>query len=226
MKKMVNEISAHGVMEIVCTGVIENCIDSKAQKTEENVKKNGAVNADQMLELPELNGKETIQGVKIYPHLSETQTKEVREILNEFKDVLTDVPGETNLVMHEINLTSDHPVRTKQYPLPFSMTETIRDETEKMLKLGIIEPSQSPYSSPVVLVKKPDQTIWFCIDFRNLNKLTVFDAEPIPNPEKIFAKLSNCKYFTKIDLSKGYWQIKMTHNSKEKTAFCTPDGLF
>ena len=179
-----------------------------------------------MLGLPELNGKETKQDVKIYPHLSETQTKEVREILNEFKDVLTDVPGETNLVMHEINLTSDHPVRTKQYPLPFSMTETIRDETEKMLKLGIIEPFQSPYSSPVVLVKKLDQTIWFCIDFRNLNKLTVFDAEPIPNPDEIFAKLSNCKYFTKIDLSKGYWQIKMTDNSKEKTAFCTPDGLF
>ena len=68
------------------------------------------------------------------------------------------------------------------------MTETIKDETEKMLEMGIIEPSQSPYIFPVVLVKKIDQSIKFCIDFRNLNKLTVFDAEPIPNPDEIFSK--------------------------------------
>ena len=68
------------------------------------------------------------------------------------------------------------------------MTETIKDETEKMLEMGIKEPSQSPYISPVVLVKKSDQSIKLCIDFRNLNKLTVFDAEPIPNTDEILSK--------------------------------------
>ena len=105
------------------------------------------------------------------------------------------------------------------------MTETIKDETEKMLEMGNMEPSQSPYISPVVLVKKSDQSIRFCIDFRNLNKLTVFDAEPIPNPDVIFSKLANCIYFTKIDMSKGYWQIRLTEDSKEKTAFGTPYWL-
>ena len=118
------------------------------------------------------------------------------------------------------------PVRTKQYPLPFSMTETIKEETLKMLDMNIVEPSESPYMPPVVLVKKSDQSIRFCIDFRNLNKLTVFDAEPIPNPGEIFSKLANSKYFTKFDLSKGYWQIRLTKGSKEKTAFGIPDGLF
>ena len=66
----------------------------------------------------------------------------------------------------------------------------------------------------------------FCIDFRNLNKITVYDAEPIPNPEEIFSKLATSNYFTKIDLSKGYWQIRLTEDSKEKTAFSTPYGLF
>ena len=108
----------------------------------------------------------------------------------------------------------------------FFMTETIKGETKKMLDVGIIERSNSPYMSPVVLVKKPDQTFRFCIDFRNLYKLTVFDAEPIPIPEEIFSKLSNCKYFTKIDLSKEYWQIKLSENSRDKTAFSTPEGLF
>ena len=171
-------------------------------------------------------GKETIADVRINPELSATQLAEVGELLEDFKDVLTDVPGETNLIEHKIKLVSDQPVRTKQYPLPFSMTETIKDETEKMLEMGIIEPSQSPYISPVVLVKKSEQSIRFCIDFRNLNKMTVFDAEPIQNPDEIFSKLANCKYLTKNDLSKGYWQIRLTEDRKEKTAFGTPYGLF
>ena len=104
------------------------------------------------------------------------------------------------------------------------MTETIKEETLKMLDMNIVQPL--PYMSPVVLVKKSDQSIRFCIDFRNLNKLTVFDAEPTPNPDEIFSKLANSKYFTKIDLSKEYWQIRLTEGSKEKTAFGTPDGLF
>ena len=82
------------------------------------------------------------------------------------------------------------------------MTETVKEETKKMLDMGIVEPSTSPYLSPVVLVKKSDQTVRFCIDFRNLNKIIVYDAEPIPNPEEIFSKLATSKYFTKIDLSK------------------------
>ena len=68
------------------------------------------------------------------------------------------------------------------------MTETIKEETLKMLDMNIVEPSKSPYMSSVVLVKKSDQSIRFCIDFRNLNKLRVFDAEPIPNPDNYFQR--------------------------------------
>ena len=95
-----------------------------------------------------------------------------------------------------------------------------------MLELGIIEPSNSPYSSPVVLVKKQDGSYRFCCDFRKLNSITVFDAEPIGNPDDLFVKMSNSKYFTKIDLSKGYWQVKMKSSSKIYTAFVTSEGLF
>ena len=213
---------AQGLLEIVCTGVIDSSID----RQDDGDVSESSVNEEELIELPEFQGKETVADMRINPELSATQLAEVSQLLEDFKDVLTDVPGETNLIEHEIKLVSDQPVRTKQYPLPFSMTETIKDETEKMLEMGIIEPSQSPYISPVVLVKKSDQSIRFCIDFRNLNKLTVFDAEPIPNPDEIFSKLANCKYFTKIDLSKGYWQIRLTEDSKEKTAFGTPYGLF
>ena len=214
-------IQTQGLLEMLCAGVI----DCSIERTEESQAEE-SVHEEELLELPDFQGRETFADVKINPDLSEIQIEEVRNLLKDFTDVLTDVPGETNLIEHEIKLTSDQPIRTKQYQLPFSMTETIKGETKKMLDMGIIEKSSSPYMSPVVLVKNPDQTFRFCIDFRNLNKLTVFDAEPIPCPEEIFSKLSNCKYFTKIDLSKGYWQIKLSESSKDKTAFSTPDGLF
>ena len=69
-------------------------------------------------------------------------------------------------------------------------------------------------------------TVRFCIDFRKLNRITIFDAEPIPNPEEIFACLTTARFFSKLDLSKGYWQIPLAEEDKEKTAFQTPDGLF
>ena len=95
-----------------------------------------------------------------------------------------------------------------------------------MLEADVIEKSNSPYSSPVVLVKKPDRAIRFCVDYRKQNRITVFDAEPMPSTNDIYAKLAGDKYFSKIDLSEGYWQIKMDDTSKDKTAFATPDGLY
>ena len=148
---------AQGLLEIVCTGVTDSSID----RQDDGDVSESSVNEEELIELPEFQGKETVADVRINPELSATQLAEVSQLLEDFKDVLTDVPGETNLIEHEIKLVSDQPVRTKQYPLPFSMTETIKDETEKMLEMCIIEPSQSPYISPVVLVKKSDQSIRF-----------------------------------------------------------------
>ena len=95
-----------------------------------------------------------------------------------------------------------------------------------MLEMGVIEPSRSPFSAPVVLVKKPDGSNRFCCDYRELNKVTKTDAEPIPDTEALFTKLAKAKYFTKIDLTKGYWQIVVKEEDRHKTAFQTHLGLF
>lgn len=76
------------------------------------------------------------------------------------------------------------------------------EEVRNMLDLGVIEKSESPYCSPVVIVKKKDLSNRFCIDFHALNKITVFDAEPMPSMEAIFAKLAGHKFISKLDLSK------------------------
>lgn len=92
-----------------------------------------------------------------------------------------------------------------------------------MIEMGIVG---SPYASPLVIVKKPDGSDRYCVDFRSLNAKTIFDAEPIPGQSEIFAKLANDRYFSKIDLSKGYWQIPMKEENKELTAFVTHHGLY
>lgn len=147
-------------------------------------------------------------------------------MLDEFSDVLSDLPGLTTLGVHQIKLTSEKPIRSKPYPLSFTSRDTVCEEVRKMLEAGVIEPSDSPYSSPIVIVKKKDGTNGFCIDFRAINKIIVFDAETIPNADDIFVKLTGCKYVSKFDLSKAYWQLPLDDSSKQITAFQTPLGLF
>ena len=88
-----------------------------------------------------------------------------------------------------------------------------------MLDMGVFEKSTSANSSPVDLAKKPAGSVRFCIDFRALSKITVFDAEPIPDQGEMFAHLAKAEYFTKIDLTKGYWQIPVKPEDSHKTAF-------
>ena len=95
-----------------------------------------------------------------------------------------------------------------------------------MVALGVIEPAQSPYSSPVVLVRKKDQSHRFCIDFRKLNRITEFEVETLPDPEYIFAKVSSAEYFSKLDLSKGYWQVPVKKEDRAKLAFATAEGTY
>ena len=99
-------------------------------------------------------GKETYKDVNINPQLSEVQKREVRELLYEFRDILTDKPGLTDLIEHDIVTVTDQVVNKKPYPLPYAMLETVKEEVRNMLDMGVIEPSNSPYASPYLLVRK------------------------------------------------------------------------
>ena len=106
------------------------------------------------------------------------------------------------------------------------MENVVSSEIDKMLKMDFIEPSESSFSSPIVMVCKKDETFRFCIDSRALNRITLFDAEPMPCLDDMFSKPSRHKYFSRFDLSKGYWQVPLSASSKPKTAFRTHKGLF
>eukprot|EP00057_Strongylocentrotus_purpuratus_P000907 XP_001186509.2 PREDICTED: uncharacterized protein LOC754648 [Strongylocentrotus purpuratus] len=206
-------------VSVVDDGLSEECSEGENEDVNHSSRKD-------ILHLPNLTPTESLKDVQISPHLDDKQREEVNSLLREYEEVLTDMPGLTNLGKHDIKLVHKEPIKSKPYPLPHALRGKVKEEVQKMIDVGIVESSSSPYASPVVMVKKKDGTIRFCCDYRKLNQVTVTDAEPIPDQEGIFAKLSRAKYFTKIDLTKGYWQVPLTEEAKELTAFVTPDGLY
>ena len=206
----------------VCVSVIEHedTVDEECREANEYNRNEVSI------QFPTIVSKETLDDVKINTELDTNQAKEVSKLLKDFSDVFTDIPGTTDLVEHDIVLTSSQPVRSRPYPVPYALKHEIRKEIDNMLDMDIIQPCTSSYASPVVIVKKSDGTNRFCCDFRKLNQATVFDAEPVGNPDELFASMSKSKYFTKLDLSKGYWQIKVKSSCQHLTAFITSEGLY
>ncbi|XP_069990681.1 uncharacterized protein [Penaeus vannamei] len=170
-----------------------------------------------------LNDKE----LNVNEGLSSEQVSDVKDLITDFSDVFSDVPGYTKSIEHVIKLESNVPVSKKplSFPIPHHLVLVFDKEVDRMLKLGIIEPSNSPYCSPVVLVRKSDQTWRFCIDFRGLNDITTFDCEPMPTTEDALGNFSNDVYFSELYLTKVYWQIPLSKVSKIYTAFATSRGL-
>ena len=137
------------------------------------------------------------------------------------------MPCGTNITEHKIVLIGYKPVRSKPYAVPFSMRDSLKCDIEAMIENKIKRPSISPYASPIVLVKKKDCTNCICVDYyRKLNKLTIFDPEPMPTAANVFEKLANDRYFPTIDFTKGYLQIPVADAGIHKTAFVTHDGTF
>ena len=147
---------------------------------------------------------ETYRDVSISYELTEEHRNEVRELLAKYPDVLTSIPGRTELLEHDIKLSTTEPVRSKGYPIPYKTREIMESEIDEMIELGVIEPLISPYSSPIVLVQKKDGFVRFCIDFRKLNKVTEFDAKPMPNMKEVMNRMSGHRFYSQMDLCKGY----------------------
>ncbi|XP_052696136.1 uncharacterized protein K02A2.6-like [Crassostrea angulata] len=106
------------------------------------------------------------------------------------------------------------------------MNTEVEKHVKEMLENKIIEPSNSPWASRVVLVKKKDGSTRFCVDYRRLNAITEKDAYPIPRIDETLDQLAGCKWFSTLDLHSGYWQIEMEPKDKAKTAFVTRNGLY
>jgi hypothetical protein len=160
-------------------------------------------------------------------HLPAKQRTELSDLLNSFDDVFNDKPGKTKVCYHNIELQpGTKPVKLPPYRIHPEKSQMIQTEIDYMLKQGIIEESSSPWAAPIVIIPKPGGSIRFCTDFRRLNNLTVPDAYPMPRIDDLIDKVGGAKYLTKIDLSRGYWQVPMDEASIPISAFVTPQGQF
>jgi hypothetical protein len=119
------------------------------------------------------------------------------------------------------------PIKQRYYPVSPVIQRAINNKVDKMLAEGLIERSQSPWSSPLIMVKKPNGTYRPCIDFRKVNEVTRRDSYPLPYMDSILSKLREARYISTIDLKNGFWQVTLEEKSKPITTFTVPGrGLF
>ena len=154
---------------------------------------------------------------------------QIADLLNKYEDVFSkgdDDIGRTDAVTHSIHTTCAAPIRQRPRRPPMGQRQEIEQQVQNMLERGIIRPSRSPWSSPIVLVKKKDGSMRFCVDYRELNKQTVKDSFPLPRIDECIDNLAGSKYFCTLDLASGYWQVPLDEDAKLKSAFVIPGGLF
>jgi len=177
-------------------------------------------------EILTLEEEKTSEDFKQKMNLSDSLTEEQKEELWKIfqkRACVFQKPDKLGItpVKHSIPTRDDIPRKIRQYPLSHAEHEAIEEHIKKMEKEGVIEESTSAWNSPVILVKKKDGTLRFCVDFRALNEKTVIEAYPLPRIDNYLDVLGKAKFFSTIDLITGYWQILLDAQDKEKTAFST-----
>ena len=147
-------------------------------------------------------------------------------VLEEYKGVLCDDPGRTVAAELCIRTGDSAPVRSHPYRVPPKLKDAVKEQLDQLIALGIIEPSSSPWSSSLVIVRKKDGGVRTCVDYRAVNAVTEPDPYQMPLIEEILDMLASAKFISKVDLTKGFHQIPVLPSDCPKTSFCTPWGKF
>ncbi len=152
--------------------------------------------------------------------------EEIDELLEEFGDVFSDAPGSTEEVIPKIDTGDAQPIRQAPYSVPLGIRKAVKEELEELERGGIIERSASAWASPLVPVKKAGGGIRLCVDYRKLNAITVKEPYYIPQFEEMVECVGKGCVLSKVDLSKGFHQVAVAVEDREKTAFVCPFGKF
>lgn len=191
-----------------------------------------AVNEDEMEEIGNVEGSIRLKNSEVLNNLKDKLSHlpqhfdDLKELMLNNRQLFSDVPSRTTVVQHDIDVGDAIPIKQSPYRVNPTKMEQMNKEVEYMLDNDIIELSQSSWSSPCLLVPKPDKTFRFCTDFRKVNSLTKTDSFPIPHVESMIDQVGYSSNISKIDVFKGYWQVPLTDRAKEISAMVTPQGLF
>ena len=127
---------------------------------------------------------------------------------------------------HQIDTCGAAPIRQPYRRKPKAFEGEEETYLKQQTKAGVVVPSTSSWASPVVLVRKKDGSVRFCVNYRRLNEVTIKDAYPLPRIDMVLDCLSSARLFSTVDLQSGYWQLEMHPKDRHKTAFITKYGLF
>ena len=161
---------------------------------------------------------------------STDQEEQLASLLQKYSSVFSSGEGDmglTTLVEHSIPVVpGTRPIRQPPHRLGPEKEAEAERQVQELLDKGMIEPASGAWSSPVVLVRKKDQSWRFCVDYRRLNAVTQQDAYPLPRIDESLEALAGSQYFTTLDLLSGYWQVPLDADAREKSAFATRSGLW
>ena len=158
--------------------------------------------------------------------LDSEERQQVRGLLGKFQDVFKAPDGrlsQTDLAEHFIDTGNHKSFQQPCHRIPLFKQPLVRKEVQKMLDEDAIEPSISPWNSPICLVlKKQTGEWWFCVDLRKLNSITRTDTHPLPRIDETLERLPNSKFYSTLDMASGYWQISLSRSDRPKTSFAIP----
>lgn len=161
--------------------------------------------------------------------LTTTEQQRMKKLILQYRDVFeceNGRSGRTKIVKHRIDTGDARPIRQTPRRLPQVKREEAEQIVQQMERDGVIEPSSSPWASPVVLVRKKDGSTRFCVAYRRLNDVTKKDSHPLPRIDDTLDALAGSILFSTLDLKSGYWQVEMDPADREKTAFTLGTGLW
>ncbi|GFX32689.1 retrovirus-related Pol polyprotein from transposon 17.6 [Trichonephila clavipes] len=198
-----------------------------------NIKNNKGL--DQVPDSPEADLKRLFNPAMVVedtvPKQTSEQWEDLTQLLDKFQTIFSqnkyDV-GCINLEPQRIHLISDLPISLRPYRNSQQESKEIQTQIEELLTAGFIRPSHSPYAAPVTLAYKKDEgkRSRLCIDYRKLNEITRKDSTPVPLIDFVIDNLTHAKFFSTLDLTNGYWHIKIHEKDAEKLAFTTNFGLY
>lgn len=174
-----------------------------------------------------LSSVNSINRIISFDDLGQREKCQLQSIVAQFKEIGGEKLGRTSLYTHVINTGNALPIKQRGYAVSPAVEKRFGAELKRMIDLGVVEHSISPWCSPAVLVKKADGRDRLCVDSRKLNAVTVRDSYPLPRVSEILDRLGRSRFLSKIDLKDFFWQIPLSEDSKQKTAFSVPGhGLY
>ena len=192
-------------------GTAETHVENKILNVEESGPSNNEVDWRKILDLDGLENDEK---------------KEVTRVLDRYSYLWDNKRlGVLHGTRHRID-THGSPVFQHPYRAGPSARQAEKEEVDRMLKLGVIEPSTAEWASPVVLIPKPDGSTRFCVDYRKLNALTARDVYPLPRMDECLDSLGEAEFFSTLDANSGFWQIEVTPEDRDKTTFSCHVGMY